>query len=68
MEKKLGNLRKKYILKELFYETLLRVHADYLADWGLPGQFKAPEVADGVLDDVGQGRAINFAKKSKKPT
>ena len=42
----------------------LRILANYLADWDLPGQFTAPEVADGVLDDVGQGCAIIFFKKN----
>ena len=56
---------KKNKLKELFCETLLRVHANYLADWGLPGQFTASKVADGGLDDIGQGRVINFAKKKQ---
>ncbi len=37
-----------------------------MADWGLPGQFTALEVANGVLNDVGQGRKINFAQKIKK--
>ena len=37
-----------------------------MADWGLLGQFTAPEVADGVLDVVGQGLAINFEKKHEQ--
>ncbi len=43
----------------------MRVHANYLEDKGLPGQITASKVAGGVLDDVGQGGAINFAKKQK---
>ena len=44
----------------------MRVHTNYLKIWGIPGQFTAPEVADGVLDDVGPHRSYRIRKNGEK--
>ena len=64
IEKKLANFQKK-ILKELFCKTFLRVHANYYADWGIPGRFTAPQVADWVLDDVGPHHSYRIRKNGE---
>ena len=44
----------------------MSIHANYLTDWGLPGQFTALEVAEGDLDDVGLPWSANIPLKTKK--
>ncbi len=43
-------------VKELFWKTFLRVHSNYLADWGPPSQTTAPEVEEADPGNVMQVR------------